>query len=67
MVQVAGKGLDRIHNQNIGPGGFVWAVKAAGNLVVALAAARGFLCRLWEQEAHWRADRKCLGASLPVY
>lgn len=46
MVQVAGKGLDRIHYQNIGPGGFVWAVKVAGNSVVAVAPADGFLCCL---------------------
>lgn len=64
---MAGKGLDRIHYQNIGPGGFVWAVKVAGNSGVAVAQADGFLCCLWEQEAHLKGDRKCLGASLPVY
>lgn len=36
---MAGKGLDRIHYQNNGPGGFLWAVKVAGKAVVAVVAA----------------------------
>lgn len=41
---MAGKGLDRIHNQNNRPGGLAWAVKVAGKSVVAVAgaAASGF-------------------------
>lgn len=42
---MAGKGLDRIHNQNNRPGGLAWAVKVAGKSVVAVFAgfaASGF-------------------------
>lgn len=41
---MAGKGLDRIQYQNNRPGGFVQAVKVAGNSVVAAVAgeAHGF-------------------------
>lgn len=36
-------------------------------IVVVAEAFAFFLHCLWEQEAHLKRDRKCLGASLPVY
>lgn len=39
---MAGKGLDRIHDQKNRPGGFLWAVKVAGKSVVAVVAAAAY-------------------------
>lgn len=54
VVQVAGKGSDRIHNQNIGAGGFCnGAVKRRPGKVGGQQCQQpaDFCAALWEQEA----------------
>lgn len=63
------KNVPYLNNRPEGLYGLFRYKPSAGRETVALAAATALLsvCCLWEQGAHLEGDRKCLGASLPVY